>query len=108
MELLRAMHADRVAKREPLRVGVREKLRRVLPTLLAGSEVILFGSITQPGAFHKNSDVDLAVMELPAGRSLYGLIAILEEKLGRSVDVLIVGETRLCQKILAEGERWTV
>lgn len=108
MKLLREMHADRVAKREPLRACVREKLRRALSTLLPGSEVVLFGSITQHGAFHQKSDVDLAVMALPAGCSLYGLIAILEEELERSVDVLVLNETRLREKILAEGERWTV
>ena len=108
MHLLRKMEAERVARREPLRAEVRGKLRRVLPAVLPESEVVLFGSITQPGAFHKNSDVDLAIVELPAGWSLYGLIATLEEELGRSVDVLILSETRLRQKILTEGERWTV
>ena len=108
MFLRRRMEAERVARREPLRASVRAQLRRVLPSHLPGGEVVLFGSITRAGAFHQKSDVDLAVETLPAGTSLYSLIALLEEELGRPVDLMILSETRLREKIVREGERWTV
>jgi predicted nucleotidyltransferase len=40
--------------------------------------------------------------------SVYQLIAQLSERLGRSVDVLLLSESRLRDKILREGETWTL
>jgi predicted nucleotidyltransferase len=51
--------------------------------------------------------VDLALAAEPPGSSVYQLIAQLSERLGRRVDVLLLSESRLRDKILREGEAWT-
>ena len=40
--------------------------------------------------------------------SLYQLISRLAERLGRRVDVLLLHESRFQDKILREGETWTL
>lgn len=107
MYLLRERESQRLAERERLRTAARARLRTALHEILPGTEVLIFGSITRAGAFHKNSDIDLAVAAaLPETVSHYGLIGWLEEAMGRRVDVLLLQETRLREKILEEGERW--
>lgn len=108
MRLLQQRGAERLAEREALRAAVRTRLRQVLPRFFSGSAVWLFGSVTVAGTFHRKSDVDLAVEQPPAGLTQYGLIALLEEEIGQRVDVVLLPETRLRDKILATGEEWTV
>jgi predicted nucleotidyltransferase len=50
--------------------------------------------------------VDLALAAEPASMSVYQLIAQLSERLGRRVDVVLLSESRLRDKILREGETW--
>jgi predicted nucleotidyltransferase len=66
----------------------------------------VYGSLTQAGRFAEWSDVDLALEEEPEGRSIYLLMSLLSERVGREVDVALLGETRLREKIVKEGERW--
>ena len=108
VHLLREMEASRARGREEARLETRTRLREALRTICPGRDVFVFGSLAQPGSFHGRSDVDIAVESLPEGLSQYGLIGWLEEELGRPVDVLLLAETRLREKILAQGERWTV
>jgi len=108
MQLLHQREAEGRERRERDRISARGRLQEVLSRYLAGHEVFLFGSITRPGAFHGKSDVDLALAVLPSGRTQYGLIALLEEELCRPVDLLLLPETRLRNKIEREGEKWTV
>lgn len=97
--------ARRGAEEERLRI--REALKRALHELLPGHSCWLYGSITTAGRFREWSDVDLAVDELPAsGPSLYLLLSLLSERVGRPVDVVVISETRLREKILREGEQW--
>lgn len=106
MLLLQERDAERARERERLRLATRDRLRRALAGICPGLETFVFGSITHPGKFYHRSDVDLALKRLPEGVSLYGLTGWLEEEMGCRVDVVLLNESRLAKKILAEGERW--
>ena len=77
-------------------------MRRHLP----GQRVWLFGSLLERGRFHAASDVDLAVESLPPELSLYTLTALLDEEMGRPVDVVLLPDSRLREKILRDAESW--
>lgn len=85
----------------------RQRLQTAVRRHLPGQRVWLFGSPLEPGRFHAASDVDLAVESLPAGFSLYTLMALLDEELGRPVDVVVLPESRLRGKILCLAEPCT-
>lgn len=95
-------------ERETERVALRHRLRETLSAFCPGTEVLVFGSITQPGHFCRRSDIDIAFEQLPGDLSPYGLASLLEEKVGRTVDLVLLGESRLAGKIRAEAERWIV
>ena len=101
------LEADRLRRREVLRLDVRRRLRTALEELAADEAVIVFGSITQPHRFHDRSDVDVAFVEEPRACSIFGMQARLEERMGRPVDVVVLADCRLKEKIEREGERWT-
>lgn len=90
-----------------VRACVREQLRSVLREILPGTPVTVYGSLTHPGRFTDASDVDLALTAEPKGMSIYQLIAQVSGRLGRRVDVTVLSESRLREKILREGETWT-
>lgn len=106
MYLLRERKEIQVRRREEARLQTCAHLWSALRSLCPGLEVFVFGSLIRPGAFHEKSDVDVAVTTLPEGISLYSLIGLLEERLLRPVDALLLSETRLREKILARAERW--
>jgi len=108
MTLLQKRDLTRRRRRLKALVEARRNLRSALALLIPGSRVILFGSLTKPGVFNDRSDVDLALETEPAGISLYQLSGRLEEEMGRPVDVVLLSEYRFRQKILREGEAWTV
>lgn len=96
------------ARREALRHEVRERLRKVCRAILPpGERYVVFGSLTRPRAFREGSDVDLAIWRVPSGMTLYGLTARMEEAVGRRVDVVLLGESRLRDRILEVWESWT-
>lgn len=95
-------------RRERLRAEVRHQLREVLPQTIPGQRVVVFGSLTKPGRFGEESDIDLALESEPPGMSLYGLAGQLAKRMGRRVDVLLLHESRFRDKILREGETWTL
>jgi len=101
----------RDARRREERIRVWEQARtdlgRALSEWLPGRPVYIFGSLTRPGVFNARSDVDLALEREPAGMSLYGLTGVLEEALGRRVDILLLERCRFASKIREEGELWT-
>jgi predicted nucleotidyltransferase len=105
--LLQTMNEERAARTERLRLTVREELRCALRDILPGVPVTVFGSLTHAGRFTDGSDVDIALVAEPPGSSVYQLIARLSERLGRRVDVMLLSESRLRDKILREGETWT-
>lgn len=104
--LLQQLEHERLQQRLAEREAVRAELAAALHRLLPGRKVVVFGSLTQPGRFNRASDIDVAIESLPEGLSIYTLTALLEEAMHRPVDVVLLGETRLRDKILAEGETW--
>jgi len=107
MSLLKEHAQKRLRRREELRLKVRQHLKDALHQLAPGEPVFVFGSITQPYKFHNRSDVDIALLHEPKQCSIYQLLSNLEEVLRRPVDVVLLGETRLREKIKREGELWT-
>jgi predicted nucleotidyltransferase len=108
MTLLAQLGQERRERRERLRVETLQRLRALLGDLVPGQRVIVFGSLLQPGRFSETSDVDLALDAEPSGLSIYQLTSLLAERLGRSVDVLLLSESRFQDRILQEGEAWTL
>jgi len=107
MTSLLAQHRAAVRERlERERLAVRKRLTAALEGLPGLGFVWAYGSVTREGAFREDSDVDLAVERLPDEVSLYLLQSLLSEAAGREVDVCLLAESRLREKIEREGERW--
>ena len=108
MNLLREREKNRLLRRETDAAAARRKLRDALGAIPGLDRVVIFGSLARRGAFHSRSDIDVAIEKEPPGMTRYQLAARLEEAMGRPVDVVLLGETRLRDKILCEGETWTL
>jgi predicted nucleotidyltransferase len=106
MTVLQEMEAERLQKRERLRLEARRELQAALAELMAGRKVVVFGSLVKRGRFTENSDIDVAFESEPAGLNVYQLTGLLAERLGRRVDVVLLPECRFRDKILREGEAW--
>jgi predicted nucleotidyltransferase len=106
MTLLAQRDDARAAERAALFHATRSRLREALRELAPGCEFWVFGSLVHPGRFNATSDVDLAFTTLPAGKTEFLLLAELEERLSRRVDVVDLYHSRLRSKIEREGERW--
>ena len=107
MTLLQKRDAQRLSERSRLFDRTRTELREVLSEVLPDSRVVLFGSLTQRGVFHSNSDIDLALFSDPAGGSIFDLVSEIGSRMRRPVDIVLLEKTRLKNKILREGEVWT-
>lgn len=106
LHLLQERDAWRRRKRVELYHEARRHLKGALAQLIAGHTVILFGSITRCGVFNERSDIDIAIEhELPE-MSEFRLACELMERMHRPVDVVLLNESRLRDKILREGEAW--
>jgi predicted nucleotidyltransferase len=108
LELLNEQIRTHSTRDEAARLQTREVLRRELARLVPGHRVWLYGSITKATRFREWSDVDLAFETAPVHLSLLTLMGLLRETSGREVDISLLSETRLKDKILREGELWTV
>jgi uncharacterized protein len=108
MTLLQQMEDRRQQQREQLRVELRGHLRQALAELIPGATAYIFGSLAKPGRFNEASDLDIALDSEPASMSVYQLTALLSERLGRPVDVVLLPECRFREKITREAERWTL
>ena len=106
--LLAELEHERLQRRDAARREMRERLESALAELLPRQVVFVFGSITMPGRFHARSDIDLGVYDLPAHMSEYRLQSEIERRVGCPVDLLVLPETRLYEKIRGEGELWIV
>ena len=108
MTPLQQMDAERYRRREVLREEVRQRLHTALTELVPVQTAIVFGSLLKPGRFSETSDVDVALETEPAGMTTYLLTSLLSERLGRPVDVVLLSECRFRDRILREGETWTL
>lgn len=107
MTLLQQRDQARQRRRMETYAETRERLKEALAQLIPGENVIVFGSLTKPGVFNDCSDVDLALEKEPAKMSSWELASELTERLGRPVDVVLLGRCRFRAKIVREGEPWT-
>lgn len=107
MHVWEIIEQKRSRGREEARQSTLAALKDALAELLPGQGCVVFGSVLQPGRFHDRSDVDIALWHTPPGVSEYRLQAALEERLRRPVDLVLLPESRLREKILREGELWT-
>ena len=98
----------RKARRVEAYAEVRQQLRTVLAELVPGHRVWVFGSLAKPGRFNDASDVDLALAEPLTSMSVGRLSQELAERLGRRVDIVMFDQCRFRDKILREGELWTL
>lgn len=69
-------------------------------------KAIIFGSIDRPGRFDANSDIDVAVGELP-GRDYFKLKSHLELALCREVDLVDLRRCHFAASIRRTGTTWT-
>jgi predicted nucleotidyltransferase len=106
MTLLQQRDAARERRRLEIYEETRRRLRDSLAELVPGQKVILFGSLTKPGIFNDRSDVDLALEAEPLQMDTWRLTAELMEKLGRSVDIVLLDHCRFGKRIRREGEVW--
>ncbi len=107
MTLLQQRDQRRFEARLHLWEETRRSLKLALRELLPGARVWVYGSLARRGLFNPGSDVDLALAEEPRDKTMWRLQAELEERLRRPIDLALLGETRLREKILREGEEWT-
>jgi uncharacterized protein len=70
------------------------------------SEAYVFGSITRPGRFREESDIDVAVEQLDA-ESFFRAMSLLSTALGRAVDLVELHTCHFAQQIRERGIRWT-
>ena len=92
---------------EQLRAATRERLVQALeaaPVLV--EQAIIFGSVNRPGYFDANSDIDIAVGELPA-RDYFTLKSHLEFALCRAVDLVELDRCHFAASIRRTGTTWT-
>lgn len=108
MTLLQQRDLARQRRRLEVYEETRRRLREALADLIPGSRVFVFGSLTKPGVFNDRSDVDLALEQEPPQMNVWQLTGALMERLERPVDVVLLGRCRFREKILREGEVWTV
>ena len=69
-------------------------------------QAIIFGSIDRPGRFDADSDVDIAIGELPP-RDYFTLKSHLEFALCRQVDLVELDRCHFAASIRRTGTTWT-
>lgn len=94
---------------EHLRLDMLEKLRKALAKIaleIQFDEAYIFGSITRPGRFGKESDIDVGFLGLQ-DEDFFRMMSRLSMELEWEVDVIQLEGHRLAEKIKREGIRWT-
>ena len=69
-------------------------------------EAFIFGSVTRPGHFHDNSDVDIAVVQIKPEKYCIA-ISFISEWLERDVDLIELPKCPFQHRIRELGIRWT-
>jgi len=104
------LYQERENKRLEARNQLQEQalvlLKELLSEFFPNQKVWIFGSLVKAGKFHSYSDIDLAIEMMPAGSSEFEVAAALEERMGRPVDLVMLGKCRFRDKILKEGVLW--
>ncbi len=93
---------------ERRRLSVLRQVLHALDTLsekYAWEEAYLFGSLTRPGCFGPESDVDIAIAGLNKFDH-YALVGDISNLLDRAVDVVRLEECPFAAKIAREGISW--
>lgn len=108
MTLLQQRDSARHQRRMQIYTETRQHLREALAELIPGHKAILFGSLTKPGVFNDCSDIDLAFETEPPHLNSWRLASEITERLQRPVDVVSLNHCRFRDKILREGETWTL
>jgi predicted nucleotidyltransferase len=108
VKLVEARDLARLQRRLQIYDETRTRLRQALSELLPGQRVVLFGSLTRRGAFNDRSDVDIALYEEPRRMNSWQLTGELMDHLERPVDIVLLPMCRFREKILREGELWTL
>lgn len=67
---------------------------------------VIFGSIIAPGRFTDQSDVDVAVIDLPS-EAFFPLAAFLSVGLEREVDLVWLDDLHFADVIRRDGRLWT-
>lgn len=106
LSLLKQREAALLAERERAREAALAKLRAAVREYLMGETVWVYGSILVAERFGRESDIDIALEREPGSYSLFALQCLLTEATGHEVDICVLDETRLKDKIRATGERW--
>ena len=100
-----------VREREERERQRQQQVARVLTALDALSQVVpfeqayIFGSLTKPYRFFKDSDVDIAFVGLK-DEDFFPAIAFLSRELGRDVDVIQLEGHPLRDRVTQEGLQW--
>jgi len=101
--------AERAARWEQQRQSTLSRLEELLAE--AGGrfglrEAVIFGSIIRPGRFTERSNVDVAVVELPA-KAFFPLAAFLSVGLGLDVDLVWLDDLHFADAVRRDGKLWT-
>jgi len=107
LSLLQQRDQANAAESELLSNVALEKLHHGLKRYLPGHPVWVYGSILKPGKFRFGSDIDVALEHPSTSHSLYSLQSLLTEATEHPVDICMLEETRLKEKIVSQGQRWT-
>lgn len=94
---------EREALRRAVFAEVMSAFTDIAPTF-GISELYLFGSITRPGSFRDESDVDVAVDQPKV--DTFGLAVELSRRLRREVHVVDLESGRIRDVVNREGVRW--
>ena len=70
------------------------------------SRAYIFGSITRPGQFRPDSDVDIAV-EIATPEHFFEAMSVFALTLGREVDLIELEKCHFAHRIQEEGIEWT-
>lgn len=99
---------EKQARLERRRLAALQEVLAALETLsrkYTWEEAYLFGSLTRPGRFGPESDVDIAVAGL-SKFDHYAFVGHISNLLDRTVDVVRLEECPFAEKIAREGIPW--
>lgn len=94
---------------ECLRLDTIKRVEEALEKASLGipfQEAYLFGSVTKPGHFREDSDIDIGFYGLK-DEDFFRMMSFLSEELRRDVEVVQLEGHRLEDRVRKEGMRWT-